>query len=388
MWIFTSPSTLVFGEDALHHLEELQGERAFLVTDANLRRLGLAERVAEPLRQAQMAVTIFDQVEPEPSIQTVYRGVERMRELEPDWIVAVGGGSCMDAAKAMWALYERPDLVPEELSPLYSLGVHRARMVAVPTTSGTGSEVTWMMVLTDAENHRKLGLGNRELVPTVALVDPEMTRDLPPAITADTGLDALTHAVEAFVATFRNDLTDPLCLQAAALVFAYLPRAVERGAADMEAREKMAYAATIAGLAFGNAWVGLAHALGHSLGGHFRVPHGRAVALFLPYVVEFNAQGGVVRYAAMARHLDLGDGEPGEGAQPLVGAVRELERAVGQPTTLQELGIDRAALEAALPTLCENALTDNAILGTPRPPEWEELEKLFRYAWEGRPVDF
>ncbi len=390
MWIITSPPTIVIGEDALSYLEELEGERAFLVTDANLHQLGFTERVAAPLRQAGMQIQVFAEVEPEPSVQTVRRGVALMQDFRPDWIVAIGGGSCMDAAKAMWALYERPDLSPEEISPVYRLGVRKARLVAVPTTSGTGSEATWITVLTDTENHRKLGLGNRELVPTVAVVDPEMTRDLPPRITADTGLDVLTHAVEGYVANFHNDFSDPLCLKATELVFTYLPRAVEQGGQDMEAREKMANAATIAGLAFSNSWVGLAHALGHSFGGYFRVPHGRAVALFLPYAMEFNANGGVARYAEMARYLGLADrNTPADQAtRDLVQAVRDLERRVGQPTSIQALGIDREALEEALATLCENALTDNSILGTPRTPEWEELEKLFRYAFEGRPVDF
>ena len=200
MWFFSCPQ-IVFGEDALSYLEEIRGERALIVTDPTLHKLGFSERIASLLRMAGLAVEVFATVEPEPSVQTVYRGVEVMQRFEPDWLVGLGGGSAMDAAKAMWALYERPDLTPEEISPVYALGLEKVRMIAIPTTSGTGSEATWATVLTDTETQRKLGLGNRELIPTLAIVDPSLTAELPPRITADTGLDVLTHAVEGYSAT-------------------------------------------------------------------------------------------------------------------------------------------------------------------------------------------
>ncbi len=388
MWFFTSPE-IAFGEDALSYLEQLQGQRAFIVTDPTLDQLGFTEKVAERLRGAGMEVAAFPEVEPEPSLQTVRRGVEQMKALEPDWIVGLGGGSAMDAAKAMWALYERPDLEPEEISPLFPLGLHKVKMVAIPTTAGTGSEVTWMVVLTDTEARRKIGLGNRELTPTVAIVDPEMSRNLPPRITADTGMDVLTHAIEGYTANFHSDFTDPLCLQAGEMVFTYLPRAVAKGAEDMEAREKMANAATIAGLGFGNSYVALAHALGHSFGGYFKVPHGRAVALFLPYTIEFTANGGAGRYRELVRRLGLGEARSEqEAARILAKRIWELAKEVGQPTTIPEMGISEEAFEEALDTLCDHAETDNAILAAPRLPDRTEMEKLFRYAYQGKLVDF
>lgn len=388
MWFFSSPQ-IVFGEDALDYLEELEGQRAFIVTDPVLHELGFAARIQARLAQAGLEVQVFHQVEPEPSVQTVRQGAAQMLDFQPDWIVGLGGGSCLDAAKAMWALYERPDLEPEELSPVYTLGLAKAKLIAIPTTSGTGSEATWITVLTDTEQRRKLGLGNRELLPTIAIVDPALSAQLPPALTATTGLDVLTHAVEGYVANFRNDFTDGLCLKACELVFTYLPRAVSQGAADPEAREHMANAATIAGLAFGNSFVGLAHALGHSLGGYFKIPHGRAVALFLPYVIEFTANGGVERFGDLARHLRLHDGEePQAATRALVAAIRALEREVGQPTTIAELDISTEDFQAALPTITANAMIDNAVLAAPRLAEMENLEALYRYAYAGRSVDF
>lgn len=388
MWFFSSPE-IVFGEDALSYLEEVQGERALIVTDPTLHRLGFSERICVHLRAAGLEIQIFAEVEPEPSLQTVQCGVEIMRSFQPDWIIGLGGGSAMDAAKAMWALYERPDLTPEEISPVYALGLHKLKMIAIPTTSGTGSEATWATVLTDLESKRKLALGNRELTPTLAIVDPALTADLPPRITADTGLDVLTHAIEGYSATFHSDFTDPLCLKAAELVFAYLPRAFAHGSTDPEAREKMANAATIAGLGFGNSLVGLAHALGHSFGGIFKVPHGRAVSLFLPYVIEFSARVGVGRYDEIARFLRLTDGaDLASSARVLIEQIRSLQSEIGQPTSIVELGISAADLEEQMELLCANAIGDNSTVAAPRPVEWEELQKLFLYAYEGKSVDF
>jgi alcohol dehydrogenase class IV len=388
MWFFSSPQ-IVFGEDALDYLEEVQGERALIVTDPTLHKLGFSERIAARLRVAGLTVQVFAEVEPEPSLQTVQCGVAMMRDFEPDWIIGLGGGSAMDAAKAMWALYERPDLAPEEISPVYTLGLHRVKMIAIPTTSGTGSEVTWATVLTDVEAKRKLALGNRELTPTIAIVDPALTAELPSQITADTGLDVLTHAIEGYSANFHSDFTDPLCLKAAELVFTYLPRAVANGAADPEARAKMANAAAIAGLGFGNSLVGLAHALGHSFGGIFKVPHGRAVSLFLPYIIEFTANVGLGRYDEIARYLSLSDGSDFESSSRLlVEKIRALQVTVGQPTCLAGLGINAAALEEAMDLLCANAMGDNSIVAAPRPVEWEEVVQLFLYAYEGKLVDF
>ena len=388
MWFFISPE-IVYGEDALSFLDELQGNRAIIVTDPTLHRMGFTDRIEQRLHVAGIETVVFAEVEPEPSLQTVRRGVELMRQVQPDWIVGLGGGSAMDAAKAMRALYERPDLAPEEISPVFPLNLKKTKMVAIPTTAGTGSEVTWMVVLTDIEGKRKLGLGNRELTPNVAIVDPELTRWLPRQITADTGIDALTHAVEGFTVNWRSEFTDGLCLTAIRLVFDYLPRAVALGGADEEARLRMANAATIAGLGFGNSYPALAHAMGHSLGAYFKIPHGRAVGLFLPYTMEFTLNGGGSRYGEIARFLGFtASQEEVEAGRVLIAKIRELQRTVEQPATLAELGIAPADFQGALETIVHHAEIDAGILSSPRMPDTSEMEQLFVCAYSGKPVDF
>ncbi len=367
MWYFTAPQ-VVFGEDALSHIAHIHGQRAFIISDATLAKIGVVGQVEQHFHAAGMETAVFAEVEPEPSLQTVRRGAEAARAFEPDWIVAVGGGSPMDAAKAIWVLYERPELDPTDINPMDDLGLVKAKLMAIPTTAGTGS---------------------REVIPTVAIVDPVMTAQLPARITADTGLDALTHAVEGYTSTWRNDFSDGLCLKAVQLVFDYLPRAVADGKDDLEAREKMGNAATIAGLGFGNANLGLAHAMGHSLGALFKQPHGRVVALFLPYTMEFTVNGGLGRYGDLARFAGLTESRDEEEAgHVLVDKVRALEEAVGQPTSIAALGVDRDEFEAALERLCDHAEMDTQYFTAPRIPERDELERIFRYAYDGKAIDF
>lgn len=387
MWYFNSPE-IVFGPDALSYLDGLTGRRAFIVADPNVHRLGFTEQVADHLRRAGLEVAFFTDVESDPSVETVERGVAQMRAFEPDWIVGVGGGSALDAAKAMWVLYEQPDVPIASVNPLQNLGLGvKARLAAVATTSGTGSEVTYAFVLTDPTDGRKMGLGARDTMANLAIVDPALTATLPPRVTADTGMDALTHAVEGYTSNWRNDFSDGLCLKACQLVFAYLPRAVADGS-DAEAREKMANAATIAGLGFGNSMAALAHAMGHSLGGVFHQPHGRAVGLYLPYTIEFVANGGGTRYADIAHFLRLPHTDELTAAQALAQAIRDLMRRIGQPTCVAEMGIGLAEHEAALERLCDFAEMDTQIVMSPRIPSRDELIALYRYAYEGRSVDF
>ncbi|MCL4860297.1 MAG: iron-containing alcohol dehydrogenase [Caldilineaceae bacterium] len=387
MWFFNAPE-VVYGEDALSYLDDLPGRRAVIVTDARLHELGFSARIQHHLERAGIESTVFAEVEPEPSLQTVQRGAQVLSELAPDWIIGLGGGSALDAAKAMWALYERPDIAPDLISPTFRLGLRKARLIAIPTTSGTGSEATWMVVLTDTAQQRKLGLGNRELMPTIAIVDPALTLHLPASITADTGIDALTHAVEGYTNNWRNDFCDGLCLKAAQLVFAYLPRAVANGADDPEAREHMANAATIAGLGFGNSFAGLAHAMGHSFGAYFKTPHGRAVGLFLPYAIEFTANQGAGRYRDLAHSVGLPAVDEQRAAAALADAIRALAQQVGLPTTIAGLGITSAAFAEALPTLVAYAEEDNSILAAPRMADADEFRRLFEYAYAGTRIDF
>jgi len=309
-----------------------------------------------------------------------------MTEYGPDWIIGLGGGSCMDAAKAMWVLYERPDMEPEEINPMIPLGLRqKARLITIPTTSGTGAEVTWVVVLTDAQDRRKLVLGSRENVADLAIVDPVLVKALPPQIAADTGMDALTHAIEGYTSSWANDFCDGLCLKAIQLIFDYLPRVVA-DEEDAEAREKMHSAATIAGLGFGNSMGALAHAMGHPLSPLFGVPHGRAVGLFLPYTIEFTARQAPGRYAEIARFLGLTAASDAEGAASLIEAIRDLARRINQPMSVKDLGISRQDYEAALQKMIEDG--ENDTVTSARIPDRDELARLFRYAYEGRSIDF
>ncbi len=385
MWYFASP-LIVYGEDALSHLATLEGQRAALITDVHLVALGLADKVTDFLRQGGLEVVCYDRVEPEPSLELVKEGAEFLLTHSPDWIVALGGGSVIDAAKAMWILYARPDLDPEAINPIEHFNLRaKARFVAIPTTSGTGSEVTWAIVLTNRAERRKLGLGSREAIADIAIVDPAVVMDLPPRLTADTGLDALTHAIEGFTSTYHNDFTDGLCLKAAKLVFEYLPRAYRFGKDDPEARARMHYAATLAGLGFGNAMAALAHGIGHALGAIFHLPHGRAVALALPYTIAYCVQGepGSTRYVELAYHLRLPAESEWVAAKALIEAVTDLMRQVEQPLTLAQAGIAQRDLEREMSVLIDHAMNDTQTIMSPRVPDESELQALLWQMYSG-----
>ncbi|MBM3119153.1 MAG: iron-containing alcohol dehydrogenase [Chloroflexi bacterium] len=388
MWYFVVPE-VVFGQDALSRLAELKGKSAFIVTDKNIVNLGLIDKVKEQLSQAGITSKVFDEVEPDPSLQTVRKGISLMSQHKPDWVVAVGGGSVMDAAKAMRVEYERPDIKAEEINPFISdlgLGI-KCKLVCVATTSGTGAEATFAVVLTDTADQRKLSLINREIVPDIAIVDPELARAMPPGITSNTGMDALTHAVEGFSCTWKNDFTDGLCIRAIQLIFVYLPRAVKDGN-DMEAREKMHNAACIAGIGFINALAALAHATGHSLGAVFHTPHGRAVGLFLPYTIEFIGEAREELWAEIVYSLKLEVPKGKKAASVLAQAIRDLARTIKEPLSLKELGIPSDKLNSSMQKLIDNTMADGSLIVSARVPNEEETEKLFRYAYEGKSIDF
>lgn len=388
MWYFVVPQ-VVFGADALSRLAELKGKSAFIVADKNMVSLGFVDKVKEQLSQTGMKTNVFDEVEPDPSLQTVQKGTALMRQHEPDWVVAVGGGSVMDAAKAMRVEYERPDLKAEEINPFISdLGLGtKAKLVCISTTSGTGAEVTFAVVLTDTADQRKLGLINREIVADIAIVDPAFAAVMPPQITADTAMDALTHAVEGFTCTWKNDFSDGLCLRAIQLIFQYLPRAYKDGQ-DMEARERMHNAATIAGIGFGNSLASMAHSTGHALGGVFHTPHGRAVGLFLPYTIEFIGDAREELWAEIAYTLKL-EVPKGKKAGPILAqAIRGLAGSVKQPLSLKEAGIPSDKFNNSMQKLIDNTMADGSLIVSARIPTEEETEKLFRYAYEGKSIDF
>jgi alcohol dehydrogenase class IV len=388
MWYFVAPQ-VVFGRDALSYLAELKGKLALIVTDKNIVSLGLVDKVKEQLSQAGMQAAVFDEVEPDPSLQTVQKGLAMMNRHGPDLVVAVGGGSVMDAAKAMRVQYERPDIRPEEINPFISdLGLGaKCKLVCVATTSGTGAEATFAIVLTDTADQRKLSLINREVVPDIAIVDPEMARAMPPQITADTGMDVLTHAVEGYTCGWKNDFTDGLCIKAIQLTFQYLSRAVKDGN-DMEAREKMHNAACIAGIGFINALSSMAHAAGHSLGALFHIPHGRAVGLFLPYTIEFIGEAREELWAEIAYAIKLQVPERGGAAAVLAQAIRGLAHEINQPLSIKETGIPLDSFNEAMGKLVDNVMADGSLIVCARIPSIAETERFFGYVYEGKNIDF
>jgi len=334
---------------------------------------------------------VFDEVEPEPSLNTIKKGGVAIGKYQPDWVIGLGGGSCMDAAKAIILLLVRPDLEPDALSVTETYNFRaKARLMCIPTTSGTGAEATWAIVLTDTANDRKLGLGTTECMPDVAILDPVMVAGMPPLITADTGMDVLTHAIEGYVSTWGTSITDGPGLIAARQALEYLPKAYKNGN-DLEARKEMQNAAILGGMSFGNSMAGLGHSAGHALGAIFHITHGRTVGLFLPYTMEYLINGSeetTARYAEIARFCRVASGSDKECAKALVAKIRALAKEVGQPLSVKDCGIDKAKYDESIPGLIDRALNEVMTMTVTRVPGEEDLEKIFRYAYEGKSIDF
>ena len=326
MWTFSSPF-IAYGDNALDYSAQIRGKKSFIVTDKNIVKLGLTKPVTDQLDAVNIEWKIFDEIEAEPSLTTIKKGGVAVGQYQPDWVIGLGGGSCMDAAKAIIILLVRPDLDPDAIiaSDTYNFR-DKARLMAIPTTSGTGSEATWAIVLTDTEFQRKVGLGTTECMPDVAILDPVMVADLPPKLTAETGMDVLTHAIEGYTSTWGTSFTDAPGLIALRQALKYLPQAYQNGD-DLEARREMMYAATLAGMSFGNSMAGLGHSTGHALGGVFHLPHGRTVGLFLPFTMEYLINGSeetTAKYAEISRFCRIASGTDLECAKALVAAIRAL----------------------------------------------------------------
>lgn len=404
---FKIPEKIYFEFGSTQYLEKMPDiSKAFIVTDPYMVKLGYVDTVLYYLRKRQQYVhcEIFSEVEPDPSIETVMRGCDLMNKFQPDVIIALGGGSAMDAAKGMWLFYEHPETDFENLRLKFmdirkrvykfpKLG-HKAKMVAIPTTSGTGSEVTSFAVITDKARNVKYPLADYELTPDVAIIDPDFVMTVPPAVTADTGMDVLTHAIEAYVSVLASDFTDGLAIKAIQLVFEYLPQAFRDGS-NRKAREKMHNASCIAGMAFTNAFLGINHSLAHKLGGEFHIPHGRANAILLPYVIEYNAQKPTKfvsfpkyesfiadkRYAEIARALGLPASTTEEGVQSLIKAVRDLMKELKMPASLAECGISKKQFLQKVPELADRAFEDQCTTANPRMPLVKELEEIYIKAY-------
>jgi alcohol dehydrogenase class IV len=392
VWWFYVPN-IVFGEDALTELETITGKKAFIVTDKVLNSIGLPEKACTILTDRQWEVAIWDGVEPDPKVSTVKEAAEGIRRFGADWIIAIGGGSVMDTAKAAWVLYEKPDVELHALTPFDNLGLRtKAKLVCIPTTTGTGSEATKAIVIREDETGRKFATINPELTPDIAILDPEFVVGLPKELTAYTGMDALTHAVEGYVSVWKNDFSDGCSLQAVKMVFEWLPKSVEN-LADLEIREKMLIAACLAGMSFGNSQAALAHSLGHSMGSVLRTHHGMSVGMALPYTIEFNCRGkeneeAAKQYSELARLIGIPGKRPETVAMKFAGAIRELMIKIGSPQSFKEAGIKKKDFNAALENMVEFAMMDTSLTMNPRNTDSEEIRKLYKYMYDGKVIDF
>ncbi len=390
---FTLPRDLYYGKDALESLKSLEGKKAIVVTGGgSMRRGGFLAKVEAYLKEAGMEVKLFEGVEPDPSVETVMKGAAAMTEFEPDWIVAIGGGSPIDAAKAMWAFYEYPDTSFETLCTPFSFPKLRtkARFCAIPSTSGTATEVTAFSVITDYQKGVKYPLADYEITPDVAIVDPALVETLPPKQVAYTGMDALTHAIEAYVSTLNSPFTDPLAIKAIEMVFDYLPQSYNL---DMNAREQMHYAQCLAGQAFSNALLGIVHSMAHKTGAVFstgHIPHGCANAIYLPYVIKYNAHEpeAMRRYADIARRVGLGGTSEKAQVNALIEKIESFNRQLNIPKTLQEFGVHEDEFKEKLNTIAELAVGDACTGSNPRSITPEQMAKLLTCTYYGTEVDF
>ena len=390
---FTLPRDLYFGKGSMETLKTLEGKKAFVVVGGgSMKRFGFLDKAISYLKEAGMEVQLFENVEPDPSVETVMKGAAAMTAFEPDWIVSMGGGSPIDAAKAMWTFYEYPNVTFEELCIPFNFPTLRtkAKFCAIPSTSGTATEVTAFSVITNYQTGVKYPLADFNITPDVAIVDPELAETMPAKLVAHTGMDALTHAIEAYVSTVANPFTDPLAMRAIVMVVEYLKASYD---GDMEAREQMHYAQCLAGMAFSNALLGIVHSMAHKTGAAFstgHIPHGCANAMYLPYVIKYNAKDerAKKRYAEIATALKL----EGKCEDCLIDAlcakIEEMNKYFGIPKTLKEYGIDEKEFNEKVDKIAELAVGDACTGSNPRAIDPATMAKLFKTIYVGGKVDF
>jgi alcohol dehydrogenase class IV len=377
----------------LDTLKTIEGKKAIVVVGGSaMKKFGFLDKTVRYLKEAGLAVEIFEGVEPDPSVETVMRGAEAMRKFEPDWIVSIGGGSPIDAAKAMWAFYEYPETTFEQLITPFNFPKLRrkAGFIAIPSTSGTATEVTAFSVITDYSSGIKYPLADFNITPDIAIVDPDVADTMPKALTAFTGMDALTHAHEAFVSTLHSAFTNPLALQAIKSVFEQLQAAYN---GDKNAREEMHYAQCLAGMAFSNALLGIVHSMAHKTGAAFstgHIPHGEANAIYLPYVIQYNAKDAAAksRYAQIARFIGVDGKDEDALIAALIGKIRKLNALFEIPATLKDFGIREAEFKEKLAAISANAVGDACTGSNPRSIDPAKMERLFGCIYYGRDVDF
>lgn len=400
---FTLPRDLYHGKGSLEELKSLTGKRAIVVVGGgSMKRNGFLDKAVDYLKEAGMEVQLFENVEPDPSVDTVMRGAKAMAEFKPDWIVAMGGGSPIDAAKAMWVFYEYPDTSFEDLITPFSFPTLRtkAKFCAIPSTSGTATEVTAFSVITDYEKGIKYPLADFNITPDVAIVDPALAETMPQKLTAHTGMDAMTHAIEAYVSTLHCDYTDPLALHAIKLIHNNLKKSYD---GDMIARDTMHNAQCLAGMAFSNALLGIVHSMAHKTGAAFsggHIIHGCANAMYLPKVIKYNSKNeeAAERYAEIARFINLKGETTEELVDALIAELRSMNDQLNIPQAIKNYGpggvkadesiIDEKEFMDKLPETAKNAIADACTGSNPRIPTQEEMEKLLVAVYYDKDIDF
>lgn len=388
MYRFTVPRDIYYGSGALEILKTIKGKKAVIVVGGgSMKRQGFLDKAVGYLKEAGIQYRLIEKVEPDPSVDTVKAGAKVMAEFGPDWIIAMGGGSAIDGAKGMWIFYEYPDTRFEDITKPFSLPPLRAKakFIGIPSTSGTATEVTAFSVITDYKTEIKYPLADFNLTPDMAIIDPDLVMGMPQKLIAFTGLDALTHAIESYVATLHTPFTEPLSLATVETVFSDLEKSWN---GDKKSREAMHYAQCLAGMAFSNALLGITHSMAHKTGAVFHIPHGCANAIYMPYVIQFNARAAAPRYAAIARRAGLPGGSDADLVKNLVGAIKGLNRRLKVPCTLKEYGLDAGEFKAKLGLISARALEDACTGSNPRPISEPEMEKLFNCIYEGKDVDF
>ncbi|MFX0188898.1 MAG: iron-containing alcohol dehydrogenase [Candidatus Hodarchaeota archaeon] len=398
MWFFFSPN-IIYGEDSLNFLENISGEKCFIVTDKNLEELGYVKILTDRLEKFGREYKIFNEVRPDPREEDVLKGKEECIAYSPDLIIALGGGSVMDTAKAIWSMYEFPELVVDDLNPfrgdLYNLG-KKAKMITIPTTSGTGADVTWAVIISKFENNvwRKLEIAHKGFVPTYAIVDPIFPAGMPPELTAATAFDVLAHSFEGLISIWRNDFSDAMCLKAIELVFKYLPIAY-KDPKNVEARDFMHQAATMAGLGFGNGQVHFGHSMGHSWGAVFHTPHGICVGIALPYATEYcmnnpdEKDNTIEILGTNAKKLGWSEWSDDnmKAAYIVIDKIKELQKEVNFPNKFQEI-VAREEFDKNLDTLVNLCFQSSSSVMASRSPNYADYKNLFTYAYEGKDIDF
>ena len=402
---FCLPRDIYHGKGCLEELKNLKGKKAILVVGGgSMKRQGFLDKAVNYLKEGGMEVQLFEGVEPDPSVETVMKGAEAMRAFEPDWIVAMGGGSPIDAAKAMWAFYEYPEISFEDLITPFSFPTLRtkAKFCAISSTSGTATEVTAFSVITDYAKGIKYPLADFNITPDVAIVDPALAATMPKKLTAHTGMDAMTHAIEAYVSTLHCEYTDPLALHAIEMINEYLVASYN---GDLDARAKMHDAQCLAGMAFSNALLGIVHSMAHKTGAAFadygaHIIHGAANAMYLPKVIAFNAKDETAkeRYGEIADFMKLGGETLDEKVALLIAYLRKMNDDLKIPHCIKNYGADSYPTEQgfvpeevfleSLPEIAKNAIADACTGSNPRQPSQEEMEKLLKCCYYDTEVDF